>query len=103
MFPDVRQQVSFLDSRPEVGDVLLYVAENAALRGSDGVRERLECGLRSNRMLRPRPANQFVDPVVGNALGGVAQLRHGPFRGVALRDVIGRGMIEAAWSGWWAA
>ena len=37
--------------------------------------------------------NQLVDPV-GDALGGGAQLLHGPVGGVALGDVLGRGMVD---------
>ena len=38
-------------------------------------------------------ANKLVDSV-GDALGGVAQLLHGPVGGIALRDVLGRGMVD---------
>ena len=44
-------------------------------------------------MRRSRPADQLVDPV-GDALGGAAQLRHGPVGGVALGDVLGGGMVD---------
>ena len=44
-------------------------------------------------MLQTGSANQPVDPV-GNSLGGVTQLRHGPVGGVALSDVIGRGVVD---------
>ena len=40
-----------------------------------------------------RSANQLVD-TIGNARRCVAQLRHGPVGGVALGDVIGRGMVD---------
>ena len=44
-------------------------------------------------MRRTRPTSEFIDPV-RDALGGVAQLRHGPVGGIALGDVLGRGMIH---------
>ena len=44
-------------------------------------------------MCRSRSADVLVDPV-GDALGGVAQLFHGPVGGVALGDVRGRGVID---------
>ena len=65
----------------------------AQLRGCGGTRKRAECGLRCGFMRRTRSANQLIDPV-GDALGGVAQLRHGPIGGVALGDVLGGGMVD---------
>ena len=44
-------------------------------------------------MRRIRPANQHVDPV-GDALGGAAELRHGPVCDIALGDVLGGGMVD---------
>ena len=44
-------------------------------------------------MRRTRAENQLVDPV-GDALGSAAQLRHGPVGGVALGDVLRRGMVD---------
>ena len=44
-------------------------------------------------MRRARAANGLVDPVC-DALGGVALLLDGPVGGVALRDVLGRGVVD---------
>ena len=53
----------------------------------------MESGLRCGLTRRARADSEFVDPVCGE-VGGVARLLHGPVRGVAPGDVLGRGMVD---------
>ena len=68
-------------------------ARTAPLRRCSRLGKLPECGLRSDLMRRTGPTSEFVYPV-GDALGGIAQLFHGPVGGVALGDVRGRGMVD---------